>query len=250
MYHRTIARRLWAIAGVGLAGLVAAQWTAQAARPKTTTPPAAPAVSADDALRAKIFASDRWKKVDSEYLKWLSSQAIYTPAQVNKMGETMAREMQTMPPEELAGFLDDWDAKLQVLLGKDFQDAQDWLGLYMTNMADGYRRSYLRKLGLTDISNLSAAQLEDKIDAIRAEQVSIKQGQAAFERSRQEMLNVSKREIAASQKDQAADLALRNSNTATPVYQSPYRPPNKDIRAPRMQFYVDGDGQIGYTLPL
>src|SRR5205085_1270663 len=112
----------------------------------------------------------------------------------------------------------------KVLLSKDFQDAQDWLGVYMTNMADGYRRSFLRKMGLSDISNLSAAQLEDKIDQIRAEQVSIKQNQAAFERSRQHMLNLSTAAIVNSRRVQSQDNALRNTDTATPLYQSPYRP--------------------------
>ena len=254
MSDRETVRRLVVMVGLALAGcFVAAELVAQppaATRSKTAAPAPAPSASADDAARAKIFASARWKTVETEYAKWLSSQAIYTPAQVQRMGEKMSREMGTMPPQELEGFLDDWDAKLKVLLGKDFQDAQDWLGLYMTNMADGYRRGFLQKMGLTDISNLSAAQLEDKIDEIRAEQVSIKQGQAAFDRSRQETLNLSKQEIAASQKAQSQNTALRNTDTATPLYQSPYRPPPKDTGPPRIQFYMGSDGQIGYALPL
>src|SRR5689334_11042701 len=117
-----IALSALAIAGQPPAGSKAKIPPAAGSPPAAPPRAATPALSPEDAAREKIFASDRWKKVEAEYSKWLSSQAIYTPDQVNRMGEKMIREMKTMPPEELEGFLDEWDAKLKVLLGKDFQD--------------------------------------------------------------------------------------------------------------------------------
>ena len=86
-----------------------------------------------------------------------------------------------MPTSELQGFLDDWQAKLKVLLGKNFQEAQNWLGQYMVNMADGYQRNYLKRLGLNDIPNMSAAQLDAAITRIRADRLAVMQSQADFD---------------------------------------------------------------------
>ena len=131
--------------------------------------------------REKIMASAAWKQVDSEFQKWLSQQTIYTPAEINRINQKLATQIRAMPTSELQGFIDDWQAKLKVLLGKDFQEAQNWLGQYMVNMADGYQRNYLKRLGLSDIPNLSAAQLEAAITRIRADRLAVIQAQADFD---------------------------------------------------------------------
>ncbi len=40
------------------------------------------------------------------------------------------------------------DAKLKVLLGKDASQAREWLGQYLSVIADGYRPKFLAKLEL------------------------------------------------------------------------------------------------------
>src|SRR5262245_41364544 len=60
-----------------------------------TAAKAAPA-SADAAEKAKILASEPWKQVISEYQKWLSSQAIYTPDDVKRINTKLAAEIQAM----------------------------------------------------------------------------------------------------------------------------------------------------------
>ncbi|HZZ74023.1 MAG TPA: hypothetical protein VFE24_17350 [Pirellulales bacterium] len=245
--------RVLSLAALGLGMLALSQLSAQGPTTKSTPPQLGltSEQSTEESKRAKILASERWKKVDAQYSQWLKRQAIYTPQQVNAMGAKLAAEIQEMPTEDLEGFLDDWDAKLKVLLGQNFSDAQDWLGYYMNNMADGYRRSYLRKLGLTDISKLSASELEDKIIDIRAAQANAKQNDEAANRSRQAMLQTSRDAIATSVDNQRDNTALRNTDVHRPVYQSPYRPPVYSTPPPpKMQFYVDGYGQIGYALPL
>jgi hypothetical protein len=173
------------------------------------------------ATRAKIMSSDEWKQVYTGYQKWLSTQPIYTPKQINRINEKLDAQISNMPTSELQSFLDDWQAKLKVLNGKNFQEAQDWLGAYMTNMADGYRRNYLHAMGLTDIPNMSAKQLEAAITEIRANQSSIAQDQAVFDQTRQQTVQTVQQNTAATQQaDQNMSDLDGGGNYGT--YQSPY----------------------------
>jgi len=210
---------------------------------------AAPADNqADKAQREKIMSSDAWKQVDTEFQKWLSQQTIYTPAEINRINQKLAAQIRAMPTSDLQGFLDDWQAKLKVLLGKDFQEAQNWLGQYMVNMADGYQRNYLKRLGLSDIPNMTAAQLEAAITRIRADRLAVAQAQADFDSARNQQVQSVLRANAQTQQPTSGISSYGGPGFNT--MQSPYRPPkfNPPPR-PQVPFYVNGEGRIGYMLP-
>ncbi len=232
-------------------GFLSAQQANQTnqSKAKGAAPAPADGAAADAALRDKIMTSDAWKQVDSEFQKWLSQQTIYTPAEVNRINQKLAAQIRSMPTSDLQGFLDDWQAKLKVLLGKNFQEAQNWLGQYMVNMADGYQRSFLKRLGLSDIANLSAAQLEAAIMRIRADRLAIIQSQSAFDSQRNQQVQAVMQSNAAAQQQQPAtsgSFGAPGFNTL----QSPYRPPKfNPPPTPQMPFYMTGDGRIGYALP-
>jgi hypothetical protein len=200
----------------------------------------ASSTSSEAATRAKIMASDEWKQIGAGYQKWLSSQPIYTPNQINRINEKLDAQIRTMPTSELQGFLDDWQAKLKVLNSKNFQEAQDWLGAYMTNMADGYRRNYLQSMGLTDIPNMSAKQLEAGITEIRANQSSIAQDQQVFDQTRQQTVQTVQQNMAATQQaDQNA--SMQDGGGEYESFQSPYSP---------MMFNDNYIPPVGNYLPL
>ena len=229
-------------------GAPAAQPTSPTAGASSTAQATSGGSSADADAKAKIMASAPWKQVMNEYQKWLSTQAIYTPADIKRINANLAAQIQAMPAADMQDFLDQWQAKLQVLNGKDFQQAQAWLGEYMSALTDGYRNRVLKKLGLTDVANLTADQLEDSIIEIRADQLASQQSQAAFNRSRQQQVQmVQQANTLGQQAQQAAQQA------SAPSVQSPYRPPTSGPWNPppamRTPFYVNGNGQIGYLLP-
>lgn len=140
----------------------------------------------DAALKAEIISSERWKRVQQEFAQWLSVQVIYTPAQVERLKAKLSSEVQKMSASELQQFLDQWDAKLKVLLGKDASQAREWLGQYLSVIADGYRPKFLAKVGITDVSNMSAAQIEDELDRLRAERLAFQQQRSAFNVARED----------------------------------------------------------------
>ncbi len=205
--------------------------------------------SAEAAAKAKIMASDAWKQMADEYQKWLNSQAIYTPDDVNRMNAKQAAQMQAMPAGEMQDFLNDWLAKLKVLNGKDFQDAQQWLGEYMSALSDGYRAKTLKEMGLTDVANMSADQLEAAIEKIRADRLSIQRNQDAFNRIRQQQVHAIQQANAATQ--QAQQQAAEQLRSAQNTVRSPYRPTGLYNPPPMYQppYYVNGDGHVGYFLP-
>lgn len=210
--------------------------------------------SSDSAAKAKIMASNEWKQMAAEYQKWLTSQVIYTPEDIKRINARLAAQMQSMPSSEMQDFLNDWLAKLKVLNGKNFQDAQQWLGEYMSALTDGYRSKTLQNLGLNDVANMTADQLESAIERIRADRLSIGRNQVAFNQIRQQQIRAVQQANAATQKAQEQAESQLQAAQFNAV-QNPYRPSSNSgpwNPAPQLtvpQFYVSGSGQIGYMLP-
>jgi hypothetical protein len=186
-----LAMLIW-VCAVGDVGTVSAQTTKQAAGPVVSSradraaAPVSPSTPSEAAQKAEIMSSERWKRVEKEFAQWLSVQVIYTPAQVEAFKTKLKAEIQNMSASELQQFLDQWDAKLQILLGRDTAQAREWLGQYLSVIADGYRPTFLKKLGITDVSNLSASQIEDELNRLRAERLAFQQQRSAFNLAREE----------------------------------------------------------------
>jgi hypothetical protein len=228
---------------LALAAAVAAKpLLGQSARP-------APPTASEAEQKAKILDSKAWKQVMAEFQEWLSTQPIYTQSDIQRINSNLTAQIQSMPASELQGYLDDWQAKLKVLGGKNFQEAQEWLGEYLAPCTDGYRRKILKQLGISDPVNMTAAQLDDAITRIRADRMSVMQSQAAFDQSRQQMVRTVQRANAADQSQQASGINYGQGGGFN-TFQSPYRPPkwNPPPR-PKMPFYVGTNGQVFYGLP-
>jgi hypothetical protein len=199
-----------------------------AAAPAAATPPQANGTAsggpsgfspAEVAAREAILNSDRWKRVESEFGKWLSLQVVYTPQQVAKMRARLHAEVQKMSAAELQQFLDQWDAKLKVLLGKDADEARQWLGEYLSVIADGYRPTFLKKIGIKDVTTLSASQIEDELDRLRAERMTFQQQRAFYNAGQQQWVQ------RAQQWQQASQGSLDQAGQGTAAEYSSYQTP-------------------------
>ncbi len=243
--------------GLALAGLAHAQAPSggKSPLPPIKTQPATGRgadAGSDSARRAAILMSDRWRKVELEFQQWLSVQVVYTPRQVEEIKAKLAAEVQSMSPAELEQFLDQWDAKLKILLGKDADEARNWLGEYMSVMADGYRKHFLASLGLTDVTKMSAAQVEEAVDRVRMQRMSIRQQQAAFNQNREQQVQAAEKANAqARQMAQQQATAAMNRTPKFNMFQSHYSPRPQDSYIPtsRPQMYVNPYGRVGFLLP-
>jgi hypothetical protein len=96
-------------------------------------------------------------------------------------------------------------------------------------------------MGLTDIPNMSAAQLESAISEIRANQSSITQDQAVFDQTRQQTVQTVQQNMAATQQAQQQNAYLQNGSGQYGTYGSPYSP---------MMFNDNYIPPVGNYLPL
>ncbi len=178
-------------------------------------------------MRAKVLSDPKWKEVDAMFQKWLVTQPIYSDAEIKRMTNRMIAQRDAMSASELQEFLDDWDTKLKILLGKDAQEAQQWLGVYMANMADGYRRSYLKRMGLDKPGTLTAAQLEQEIVRIRASQKNLDAYAANYQHSSDQRFQAAQNQKAsAMQERQFEQNATLGGNYGDSGFQSGYSPWN------------------------
>ena len=201
--------------------------------------------SSEAAAKEQILASPAWNQAYDEFQNWLASQAIYTPADVARIKANLLAQIQSMSASELQGFLNDWQAKLKVLNGKDFQDAQQWLGEYLSVLADGFRRRTLSDFGLADFPNMTAGQLEDAFIRARTRRLALQQNRAAFDLNRQRMVQTAQQNNAAAQQARQ-----QRGGAQFATNQSPYRPLRFDPPPQRRpQFFIDGFGRIGFGLP-
>lgn len=210
-------------------------------------PATADSSAAEAAAKKAILGSQQWNQVYDEFQRWLSTQAIYTPDDVERIKTNLSAQIRDASASELQDVVDDWQAKLKVLNGRDFQEAQQWLGEYLSVFVDGIRRQRLQQLGLTNIENMSAAQLEDAVLRIRAHRLNALQRRAAFDQSREQQVLSAQQNNAARQqsRQQARTGAGQFMTNANPDRPEKFNPP----AASRRQFFMGPDGRLMYSLP-
>jgi hypothetical protein len=203
--------------------------------------------TSEAAAKKAILGSQQWNQVYDEFQRWLSNQAIYTPDDVERIKANLSAQIRVASASELQDVVDDWQAKLRVLNGRDFQEAQQWLGEYLSVFVDGIRRQRLQQLGLTNVENMSAAQLEDAVLRIRAHRLNAMQRRAAFDQSREQRVLSAQQNNAARQlgQQQARTGAGQFMTNASPDRPEKFNPPP----APRRQFFMGPDGRLMYSLP-
>lgn len=182
----------------------------------------------ENSAKAQILNSPRWKQMIEEFNKWLSIQVVYSPQQVQDIKSRLQVEIQTMSASDLQQFLDQWDAKLKVLLGKDAAEAREWVGQFLSVAADGYRKKVFDRLGITNISTMSAAQIENAIHNIRAQELHMKQERSVFDQGRTFQAQTAQQ----FQTDQRAALQRAGESQAPKFgsYQTPMSPKQFDWR--------------------
>ena len=68
---------------------------------------------------------------------------------------------------------------------------REWLAQNLQVMADGYRKEFLKKLGVRDVTKMTAAEIEDVLDNIRAQRMYLDQQCAVFNTGRENKLQIS-----------------------------------------------------------
>ena len=206
-------------------GLVAcwllAGTTARGADPpaRQPAPPAAVDPGEDLVRKSEIMNGQRWRRAIFELGEWLASQEIYTPEQVRQIKTDFNRRVAGMTSYELEYLLDDLDAKFKILETPEAKDARAWVGQYLSVMSDRKRASVLKDV--PDVVTMSSGQLQAEIEKIERKRSDLRQQQAAFDQSRQQL--VDQAQAARQQTAAAANAAMAQMNSGGGVSYSPYR---------------------------
>lgn len=193
---------------------------------------AAEPVAAGDELERKIelMHGDRWQRAVFEFGRWLDTQRIYTPQEVNQIKVDFNARVSGMSATELQSLLDDLENKLAILSTPEAQDAKAWLGEYLAAMADGKRARALREV--PNRATMSAADLQREIERIDRKRSGLQQRQQAFESRREVLVD----KAAANREQTAAASAAAATRRRAAAY-SPYRggnaggsPPFSDVQ--------------------
>lgn len=211
----------------------------------------APTISADPddgefARKYEILRSPEWRQAIAEFGGWLTTQSVYTPAEVRRIKLRFNDRVAGMSSYELEYLLDSISTKVKLLATPDALDAKAWLGEYLSAMSDTRRAQELRNV--PNILDMSAAQLWQEIQRIDALRGTLRQRQQGVE-SRQAALATR-----ASTARQATSAASREAaaRPRTAPSHSPYRtgggsPPFSDIPPRRMSI---GIGPMGACIML
>lgn len=193
--------------------------------------PEVPAADSDLARKIEMMHSERWHRSIFEFGRWLTTQTIYTPEEVNQIKYDFNARVAGMTSYELEYLLDDLDEKLAILASPEAQDAKAWMGEYLAAMSDRNRAEQLRKV--PDRATMTAAQLQQEIDRIGRTRASLQRQQQAFDERRQGLIDA-----AAINRQQTVDAAAAAAmSRAQSAPYSPYRgndgvgePPFADVQ--------------------
>ena len=191
----------------------------------------------DLAKKIEVMNSPRWRRAIFELGEWLSAQTIYTPTQVRNIKADFNRKVEKMSSHDLEYLLDDLDAKFEILDTPEARDARSWVAQYLSVMSDEKRAEALKDV--PNVVTMSAAQLQLEIQKIEQKRGSLQQQQAAFDESRQQL--VQQAQAARQQTAAASAAAMRSTGGAS---YSPYRsgggggkPPFSDVQGSGMTLY-------------
>ena len=205
--------------------------------------------SGDDgelARKADILHSPRWQRAITELGSWLTTQSVYTPAEVQRIKVQFNARVEAMSSFELEYILDSISAKLQLLDTPEARDAKAWLGEYLSAMSDARRAQALRSV--PHILDMSAAQLWQEIQRIDSKRAVLQQRQQGVEARQSAMAD---RAAAGRQATSSASREAAARMRAAPAH-SPYRtgggsPPFSDVPPRRSSI---GVGPMGAFITL
>ena len=181
-----------------------------------------PAIVADDddgdfARKADIMHGPRWQRTIAEFGGWLTTQTVYSAADVQRIKRQFNARVAAMSSYELEYLLDSISAKLQLLDTPEARDAKTWLGEYLFAMSDARRAEALRSV--PDLLDMNATQLWQEIQRVDRLRATLQQRQQGVE-ARQGVM--AERATAGRQATAAASQAAAARARSAPSH-SPYR---------------------------
>jgi hypothetical protein len=238
MHHHTRRRFApgWLLRGAAVAALSSAAFFADPAVARAAE--AAPAEAGCDLTRkADIMHGAQWQRAIAELGSWLTTQTVYTPAEVRRIKVRFNEQVAAMSSYEIEYLLDSVEQKMRLLDTPEARDAKAWLGEYLSAMSDARRARELRNV--PDLLDMNAAQLWEEIQRIDRKRGALQQRQQGVSTRQNALVD-----RAAANRQASADAArataerLRAAPTQAPARQGGGALPFSDVPQRRMSIGV------------
>ncbi len=168
--------------------------------------------------RAVILASDRWRRAMFELDEWLAVQPVYTPEQVRQIRAGLANRVAAMSSYDLDYLLDTLDFKLRILASPEATEAREWLGRYLSVMADAKRAALLREL--PNVVEMTSGELIAGIKAVEAKRAAVEKQARQVASGRREIAAFVHESRAADDAAKARTARVRRGEAAFSPYRS------------------------------
>ncbi|MFN9370191.1 MAG: hypothetical protein ACK6CT_15745 [Planctomycetia bacterium] len=183
----------------------------------------------DLARKSDIMHGPRWQRTIAEFGTWLTTQTIYSPAEVRRIKSQFNGRVAAMSSYEIEYLLESLGAKLELLDSPEARDAKAWLGSYLSAMSDARRAAELRKIpNLLDMNAAQLAQQIQRVDALRSTLQQRQQGVEARQAVLAERASAGRRATASA--SQAAAARPRSAPAHSPYRQGGGSPPFADVQ--------------------
>ena len=168
--------------------------------------------------RAEILASERWRRAIFELDEWLAVQPVYTPEQVRRIKAGLADRVAGMSSYELDYLLDTLDFKLRILASPEAAEAREWLGRYLSVMADAKRAALLRDL--PNVVEMTSGELIEGLREVEAKRAAVEKQAREVARSRKEFAAFARTNRANDDATRARVARIRRGDTSFSPYRS------------------------------
>lgn len=169
--------------------------------------------------KAEILAGARWRRAMFELDEWLAVQPVYTSEQVRHIKANLADRVAVMSSYELEYMLDTLEFKLRILDSPAAVDAREWLGRYLSVMADSRRSAMLADV--PDLVSMTSGQLIESLQRVDEKRIEVARRAADTQRGRREFAAFHEAVRADAQEQRARDSRIRRAAVSF----SPYRAP-------------------------
>jgi hypothetical protein len=191
----------------------------------------------DLARKADIMHGAQWQRAIAELGNWLTTQTVYTPAEVRRIKVRFNEQAAAMSSYEIEYLLDSVEQKMRLLDTPEARDAKAWLGEYLSAMSDARRARELRNV--PNLLDMTAAQLWEEIQRIDRKRGALQQRQQGVATRQNALVD-----RAAANRQASADAArataerLRAAPAQAPARQGGGALPFSDVPQRRMSIGV------------
>jgi hypothetical protein len=167
---------------------------------------------ASSVTRESILNGQRWHKLMVALNDWLNDQRLYSDNQVDDFKRKIIAASKTLSARQLTDFMDDMEAKVQILNSKEARSAQRWMQEQLRLASDAYDAKLRSRL--PDLYDIKAPDLQDFLTNFEVRVASTKKfNQEVAQGREQQVQTIEKRqEENRAYQERALDRAVESQN--------------------------------------